>query len=170
MKLQISVVQMLAELEAQVAYHRKQEAYHAEQEVHHREERARHAAELETAQARCESFRAAAESAGELVSQRREEVAKAQAQKPAQEKDSGKPATVSGVIRTIIGAKPAQEVFGATSLLREIQERKSLGGRIDIRTVGATLRRLHLAGEIHQVREGRAYYEAQYARGPAGKG
>lgn len=169
MKLQISVVQMLAELEAQVAYHQKQEAYHAEQEVRHREERARHAADLETSQARYESFRAAAESAGELVSQRREEAAKALAQKPAEEKNPGKPATLSRVIRMIIGAKPAQEVFGATSLLREIQERKILG-RVDIRTVGATLRRLHVAGEIHQVREGRAYYEAQYTRKPAGKG
>lgn len=168
MKLQISVVQMLAELEAQVAYHRKQEAYHAEQEVHHREERAHHAAELETAQARYESFRAAAESAGELVSQRREEAAKAQAEQPPQDKEPGRPVTLSQAIRAIIGAKQAQEVFGASSLLRELQRRGL--GRIDIRTVGATLRRLHAAGKIHQVREGRAYHEAQYTREPAGKG
>jgi hypothetical protein len=167
MKLQISVTQMLAELEAQVAYHQKQEAYHAGQEVHHREERARHAADLETAQARLESFRAAAESAGELVSQRREEAAKAEAQKPAVP-DTGKSQTLSRIIRTVIAAKPAQEVFGATSILRDLQARKGLG-EIDIRTVGATLRRLQANREIHLVQEGRAYHEAQYSRAPGGK-
>lgn len=169
MKLQISVTQMLAELEAQVSYHRKQEAYHAEQEVHHREERARHAADLETAQARYESFRAAAESAGEWVGPKLEEAARAQAKKPQeQEKDAGKAQTLSRAIRAVVGAKPAQEVFGASSVLRELQQRKGLS-RVDVRTVGVTLRRMQAAGEIHLVQEGRAYHEAQYSRGPAGK-
>lgn len=168
MKLQISVTQMLAELEAQVSYHRKQEAYHAEQEVYHREERARHAADLETAQARYESFRAAAESAGEWVGPKLEEAARAQARKPQEpDKDAGKAQTLSRAIRAVVVAKPAQEVFGASSVLRELQG-KGLS-RVDVRTVGVTLRRLQAAGEIHLVQEGRAYHEAQYSRGPAGK-
>lgn len=166
MTLQISVIQILAELEAQVSYHRKQEAYHAEQEVYHREERARHAADLETAQARYESFRAAAESAGELVGPKLEEAARAQARQP-QEQDAGKARTLSRAIRAVVVAKPAQEVFGASSVLRELQG-KGLS-RVDVRTVGVTLRRLQAAGEIHLVQEGRAYHEAQYSRRPAGK-
>jgi hypothetical protein len=47
MSSKLSIAQVVAKLEARLAFHRQQEAFHAQQEVHHREQRAVHAAELE---------------------------------------------------------------------------------------------------------------------------
>src|SRR5215210_2175583 len=67
MGLNLSVDQMLAQLDTKVAHHRERQAFHAEQEVLHRDKLAHHAAALEIALAHLESFRAAATAAGELL-------------------------------------------------------------------------------------------------------
>src|SRR3954463_7291420 len=45
---ELSVAQVLAKLEAQMAYHRERAAHHAELETFHQERRAGHTAEYET--------------------------------------------------------------------------------------------------------------------------
>src|SRR6185295_8861652 len=60
---ELSVAQVLANLEAQMKSHRDQEEHHASREAHHREQRAVHAAELETIARHYEAFKATAGSA-----------------------------------------------------------------------------------------------------------
>ena len=43
----LSVAEVLAKLEARIAFHQEQAAFHAQQEVHHREQNALHLAELQ---------------------------------------------------------------------------------------------------------------------------
>ena len=68
----------------------------------------------------------------------------------------------------MLEGRPADQTFGARSITREIQERwgAKLRRRADPRSVAATLRRWAAAGRIHQVREGRAYYESLYRKAP----
>ena len=58
MSSELSVAQILANLEKQVAFYKEKEAYHAEQEAFHREQRAVNAAELEAVSKHYEAFKA----------------------------------------------------------------------------------------------------------------
>lgn len=64
---QLSVAQILANLEARIAEHREKEAFHAQQEVLHREQRAVHAGELEAMIRHYEAFKVTAEAAAEIA-------------------------------------------------------------------------------------------------------
>lgn len=63
----LSVPEIIASLENQVAVHREQEARHAEREAFHREQRLGHAAELEALTRRLDDFRTAATAAMDLA-------------------------------------------------------------------------------------------------------
>lgn len=67
--------------------------------------------------------------------------------------------------RTVVRVRP-HEVFGPSSLADEIVERwgAKLKQDVDPRSVSATFRRWAAEGEIHQVRDGRAYHEALYTK------
>src|SRR3954470_21625842 len=67
MSSELSVAQVLAKLEAQMAYHREREAHHAEQESFHQEKRAHHAAEYETVAHHYDAFKATAGAAAEIA-------------------------------------------------------------------------------------------------------
>src|SRR5215213_5895068 len=64
---QLSVAQILANLETQIAEHREKEAFHAQQEVLHREQRAVHAGEFEAMIRHYEAFKVTAEAAAEIA-------------------------------------------------------------------------------------------------------
>lgn len=167
MALNLSIAQMLANLETKVAHHRERKHFHAEQEAIHREQTALHAAELDNALARLEAFRSAAEAAGELL-----ENAKLAAPPPAQPDLDGadlvRKRSLSRMVARVVEGLSPDQTFGARSVTREIQERwgAKLRRRPDPRSVAATLRRWAAAGRIHQVREGRAYYESLYKKTP----
>ncbi|HEX5719143.1 MAG TPA: hypothetical protein VF179_23475 [Thermoanaerobaculia bacterium] len=167
MTLNLSIAQMLANLETKVELHRERKHFHAEQEAIHREQTSLHAAELDTALARLEAFRSAAEAAGELLDQ-----AKLAALPPPQpdldDADLIRKRSLSRMVARVVAGLPADQTFGARAVTREIQERwgAKLRRRPDPRSVAATLRRWALAGRLHQVREGRAYYESLYAKQP----
>jgi hypothetical protein len=167
MALNLSIAQMLASLETKVALHRERKQFHAEQEAIHREQTALHAAELDNALARLEAFRSAAEAAGELL-----EHAKLAALPPPQpdldDADLIRKRSLSRMVARVVEGLPADQTFGARAVTREIQERwgAKLRRRPDPRSVAATLRRWAAAGRIHQVREGRAYYESLYRKEP----
>ncbi|MFP5246515.1 MAG: hypothetical protein ACLGH0_07450, partial [Thermoanaerobaculia bacterium] len=67
MSVNLSIAQMMAQLEARVAHHERQQALHSEQEALHRDKAAFHKAQLEAARAHLEAFRTAAVAAGELL-------------------------------------------------------------------------------------------------------
>jgi hypothetical protein len=160
----LSVSQMIAQLETKIALHREKQSFHAEREALHREQTALHTSEIEAAFAHLEAFRAAAVAIGEIL-----ERDKSSAPPPAEPElpaDHGRKRTLSRMIARVLEGRAPDEVFGARSVTREIQERwgAKLRRRPDPRSVAATLRRWALAGRIHQVREGRAYYESLYRK------
>ena len=160
----LSVPQVLAQLEARVAHHQKQQALHAEQEAAHRDKAAFHQARLEAARTQLEAFRAVTVSAGELL-----ESDKSVAAPPAWPADdievNGKRALNRMMARVIENLEP-DVTFGATAITRAIQARwgTKLRRQPDPRSVATTLRRWAAAGEIVQVREGRAHHEGLYRK------
>lgn len=164
MSREISVARMLSELEKRIAHHERLEAVHAQQEIHHREQRALHAAELETARERYAAFKAAADAADELMARARDKPA------PEIELPPGKPVVISRLVARMIAVKDPEEVFGATALAAEINQRFKgrLRRQVQHRTVGTILRRLARDRYLRVVREGRAVHEALYSRGDWG--
>lgn len=165
MTLNLSVAQMLANLETKVALHRERKDFHAEQEAIHREQGALHAAELDNALARLEAFRSAAEAAGELLDH-----AKLAALPPPQPDLDGadliRKRSLARMVARVVEGMPPEETFGARAVTQEILKRwgAKLRRRPDPRSVAAALRRWALAGRLHQVREGRSYYESLYRK------
>jgi hypothetical protein len=152
----LSIAQVLADLEAQVRELEEQEAFHAQQEVLHREQRALRAGELALIRERYETFKAAAAAAGEVV--RRVKVEGAD--------ESAPPATISKMIGRLIEAKMAGEKLTPSSMAQEVNETfaKRLRRPVSSRTASVALRRLADLGYLELVREGKAFHEAIYAK------
>ena len=155
----LSIAEVLAVLEAQIGKLERQEAFHAQQETFHREQRLRNASELETLRERYAAFKTAATAAGEVMGR---------AAAPIADEDDGRRVPVSKLIGRLVAAKPAHERFGPSSIAQEVNARyaKRLRRPIDGRAASVALRRLLALGEIHLVREGKAFHEAVYAPGP----
>jgi hypothetical protein len=160
----LSVAQLMANLEAQIAHFESQQALHAKQEAFHREQQQLNAAELAAARERYEAFKAAAAATGEMA----RHAAIADAARQAEEDASLPITTMSGLIARVLDAKPAGETFGPTAVAQELNARfgKRLRRPLDGRAVSITLRRLEADGRIHLVQKGKAFHEAQYAPGP----
>ena len=153
----LSIAQVLVDLEAQIRQLEGQEAFHAQQEVFHREQRALRAGELAMVRERYETFKAAAAAAGEVV--RRVKVEGTD--------ESAPPVTISKMIGRIIDAKKEGERFTPSEMAEEVNETfaKRLRRPVSGRTASVALRRLAGLGRIELVREGKAFHEALYAKG-----
>jgi hypothetical protein len=152
----LSIAQVLTDLEAQVRQLEEQETFHGQQEVFHREQRALRTDELAMIRARYEAFKAAAAAAGEVV--RRVKVEGADV--------TAAPATISKMIGRMIDAKVAGERFTPTAIAREVNETfaKRLRRPVSGRTASVALRRLADLGRLEIVRPGKAFHEALYAK------
>ena len=152
----LSITQILVDLEAQIRQLESQEAFHAQQEELHREQRALRAADLLKIRERYETFRAAATAAGEVVRRLKVEGAD----------DAAPPATISKMVGRIIDAKLEGERFTSSAMAEEVNETfaKRLRGPVSGRTVSVALRRMAARGELEVVREGKAFHEAVYAK------
>jgi hypothetical protein len=156
----LSVADVLARLEAQVAFHQERERHHTEQESFHREQRALHAAESESLARHLEAFRAAAAPAVDLavrqVAMRRE---------PQALEAGERPRLIRLVERVVQGMAP-EERFGPAKVRAEVERHYGavLRDRVDVRKVSSVLRHLARRGRIHLVRRGRPRWEALYSR------
>lgn len=152
----LSIAQVLTDLEAQVRQLEEQEAFHAQQEVFHREQRALRAGDLAGIRERFEAFKAAAAAAGEVV--RRVKVEGADELAP--------PATISKMIGRLVGAKMAGERITPSSMAQEVNETfaRRLRRPVSSRTASVALSRLARLGYLELVREGKAFHEAVYAK------
>lgn len=160
----LSIPQMLAQLEARVAHHREQQAQSAKQEAFFRGKAELHQARLEAAQARLEAFRAAAAAAGELL-----ESDRSVAPPPSRSDDDievNRKKALNRMMARVIEDLPPDAVFGATSVTEAIQRRwgAKLRRQPDPRSVATTLRRWANDGRLRQVREGRAHNEGLYRK------
>ena len=139
MSTQISIAQMLAELESQIA-HRKQEEHHAQQEVLHHEQRAAHAARCRRPRSASRRF-APRPRRGKLVERRRAATAPPS---PGDEPfPDGVRRPVSRLVARVVRSRRPEDVFGATAIAQEINLRygPKLDRLMDSRTVSVTLRR-----------------------------
>jgi len=152
----LSISQVLRDLESQIRQLEGQEAFHAEQETLHREQRALRVGELAVIREHYESFRAAAAAAGEVV--RRLKVEGADEKAP--------PATISKMIARVLEAKAAGERLTPSSIAREVNEifARRLRRPVSSRTASVVLGRLAGLGRLELVREGKAFHEAVYAK------
>jgi hypothetical protein len=158
----LSIAQVLADLQTQIAIHEERESFHTGHETFHRSQRELHESELARLRQRFEDFKAAAQAAGE-------EVGRGAALRPATEdSEENQRSTLSKLVARLIQQKGATEQFGPTVLAQEINDRyaKRLRNPARARSVSVALRRLLADGDVHLVEEGRAFHEAVYRRGP----
>ncbi|MEO6194955.1 MAG: hypothetical protein ABIS20_18220 [Thermoanaerobaculia bacterium] len=153
----LSIAQVLKDLEAQVKQLEGQEAFHAQQEGFHREQRALRAGELESIRQRYEAFQIAAKAAGEVV--RRVKIEGAD--------ESAPPVTISRMISRVIEGKVNGEKFTPSAMAAEVNETfgKRLRRPVTGRTTAVALSRLADLGWVHLVRKGKPFHEAIYAKG-----
>jgi len=160
MSSQLSVAQVLANLEEQMRFHREREAEHAAQEAFHRDQRAVHAAEYETVARHYEAFKASASAAAEMAARSGVPAPPGQPAAPL------KPQLPSRLVARAVAEMPAGETFVPSRIASEVNRRYSreLRKPIDSRLASTALRRLMAQGEIRLVRKGTAHREAVYAR------
>lgn len=156
----MSLDSVISQLEAQIAFDREREAFHAAQETHHRERRAVYVAELERLTNTLEAFKSAAATVTELTARA------AKHTPPPPSLDIGRKPSLTRMIRHIIAARPAGDVFGTNIVTAEINRhyRERLRRPVKAKLVSITLRRLADQGELRAVRPGKPHHEALYAR------
>ena len=165
----LSIADALAQMEAKIAHHKarhehhaEQEAYHAGQQALHAEQKGVHEAGHRKAIERYETFKAASVSIGEMLV----DVDVKPAPPPPEDVDTGGARWLSHLMIRVIDRKSPDEVFGASALIAEIEQRwgPKLRYRIQPRSVSATLRRWAGTGQIRLVRDGRSYHESLYTK------
>lgn len=162
----VTVAEILANLQARIAFHRDQEAFHSGREEYHRDQRAHHAAELEKVTRHFEAFQA---SAGAAVDLAREALPPHSAESVEEEEPApGRRPRLSRLVAKVVEGKADGEPFGAAAVAEEVNRRfgNRLKKRLDTRSASVILRRLRDARRLHVVREGKAHHEALYAKGP----
>lgn len=162
MTLNLSLSEILANLERRIESLREQVDQHARQEEHHREQRSLLEAELQKAMAHFESFREVAGRAEEL------DLPAAAPASPPREADLGPNPSLPRMVARVVADRPEGERFGPKSVTQEVNRRfgKSLRRPVAIPAVSTALRRMSVARSIHQVREGKPNHEALYIKGP----
>ncbi|HEX4963294.1 MAG TPA: hypothetical protein VF173_20860 [Thermoanaerobaculia bacterium] len=163
MRTSLSIPQMLAELQSQIAFHREQEELHAGKETFHRERRELHAAALQTALERFQAFEAAAAAAGEIVEAHRAATAPPS---PSLDVPAWKRRPVGPLVTRVVNSQRPEETFGPSQIAQEVNRLygEKLSKLVDSRAASVTLRRLATSGHLHVVREGTAHREALYSK------
>jgi hypothetical protein len=165
MNTDVSIAQVLSELQAQLAHHESQEALHAQQEVFHREQRALHAEGLVRVRERYETFKAGVTAAGEIFAEL-PPLAPPVPPPVESDPDEGRRPTVAKLVLRLVSGKTVDETFTPSSVAEELNRRFAAKMRrsFDSRGVSVYLRRLLAEGDLRLVRKGGAAHEAAYAR------
>ena len=163
MSVNLSLSEILRNLQRRIDSLREQVDLHARQEEHHREQRTLLEAELQKAMRHLESFQEAAAVAADL------DLPAAAPPPPPQEEDLGPNRNLPKMVARVVADRPEGERFGPKIVAQEVNRRfrKALRRPVDARAVSVALRRMSAARRIHLVREGKANHEALYAKGAA---
>lgn len=156
----LSVEQILAKLEAQMAFHKEREEQHAQQEVFHREQRAVHAAEYANLAKHHEAFKASAGGAVELAARATAALSEEPSPAPVT------PSTTSKLVARLITDLPAGATFNADQVTAEVNRRypSELRRPAVPASVSTILRRLLDDGGLSLVKKGTAHRQAVYRR------
>ena len=167
MSSQLSVAQVLANLESQLAFHQEREAHHAQQEALHREQRAVHAAEHEKVARAYEAFQASAGGAAEIAARATVPSPEMSRQLENAQNAPGKTTLPSRLVARAVAAIPAGETFSPSRIAAEVNQRfrAELKKPIDVRQASTTLRRLQAEGAVRLAQKGAPHHEALYTRG-----
>jgi len=159
----LPVGEMIARLETKIAFHREQEELHAKAEAAHAEQRSLHGGELRKASEQLEALKTVSAAVSELIADVKPPSSRLAATVPLK---SGQGHFVAVLLKRVIEEKEPGEVFGATSLIAEIEQLwgSRLGLKVDPRSAGATLRRWGVRGRLHIVRKGTSHREGLYTK------
>ena len=159
---ELSIQQMLANLEAQIELHREREGHHAREEAAHREQREAHAAELAALLHHYEALKSSVEAAAPLAVRH----VPLQPQEPRRETlPSGKSVTWSSLVDRVVAEIPKGEVFSPADVTAAVNRRfQGLPKDANSRVTSNILRRRVAAGEIRRVQKGKSHREATYVR------
>jgi len=158
----LPVGEMIARLETKIALHREQEELHAKAEAAHAQQRSLHGAELRKASEQLEALKTVSAAVSELI---------ADVKPPSRlagtvplKSDQGH--WVATLLKRVIEEKEPGEVFGATSLIAEIEKLwgSRLRHQIDPRSATAALRRWGVRGRLDVVRKGTSHREGLYTK------
>jgi alkylated DNA nucleotide flippase Atl1 len=159
---ELSVQQMLANLEAQIELHREREAHHAREEAAHREQRETHAAELAALLRHYEALKSSVEAAAPLAVRH---VPVQPKEAPRETLPSGKPVVWSRLVDRVVAEIPDGEVFSPADIAAAVSRRfQGLPKEADSRVISTILRRMAAAGGIRMVRKGTSHREASYTK------
>ncbi|HSG39141.1 MAG TPA: hypothetical protein VLE27_05850, partial [Thermoanaerobaculia bacterium] len=160
MSSELSLSQILANMEAQIASYQKQETFHTEQEIFHREQKEVMASELAAVLQSYEALKAVAGTAAEIAS-------RTAAAAPPQPQEEIPTSTVrSKLVGRVVAGLPADEVFSATEISAQVNRRygRHLLRPANPRMVSTALRRLVEEGEVRLVQKGTPHHEALYRK------
>lgn len=162
MNANLSVAQILANLELQMEHHRGRSAQHAERESFHRGQREAHDAELEAVTRQYQAFKAVAGTAVEMAS-RTAATAGAQGEETL---PAGASLLRSRLVARVIAGRPADEPFTASSIAEEVNRRfrKSLKKPANSRLAAAAIRRMMAHGLLSLAQKGAPHHEAVYIK------
>ena len=159
----MKVAEMIARLETKIAFHREREEAHAREEAAHAQQRALHAAGHREAAEQLEALKAISTSVTELIADVKLAPDLSSAALP-EKVTRGKGHWIADLLERLIEVKEPGEVFGATSLIAEIEGLwgARLRHEIDPRSAATTLRRWAAEGRLDVVRKGRSHHEGLY--------
>ncbi len=160
-----SLPDLLADLAAKLAFHRREEQLAAEQEAIFRDRRTFHGAELERVAQTYEALRTSVAAAQEIAAR------KVPAEVPAEDLGTRNRPKLTRMIARVLEDLPKSARIGARQVTAEVNRRfgPHLRKPADSERVSIALRRMAEAGRLHQLRKGRPYNEALYTREkPAG--
>ncbi len=162
----VSVAEVLANLEERIAFHQQQADFHAQQEVHHREQNAVHLAELKRVTEHFEAFKAVALPAVEVAREGRTAPPQPVEEPEDDREFIGKRIMPSRLVARVVERMADDTTFGARQVAAELNRRyrNLLRKPIPARAVSVTLRRLQTNGRLRLVRQGKSKHEALYTK------
>ena len=159
---ELSIQQMLANLEAQIELHREREGHHAREEAAHREQREAHAAELTELLRHYEALKSSVEAAAPLAVRH---VPAPPKEPPREMLPSGKPVVWSSLVDRVVAEIPKGKVFSPADVTAAVNRRfQGLPKDANSRVTSNILCRRAAAGEIRRVQKGKSHHEATYVR------
>ena len=157
---ELSLSQLMTNLEAQLAACREKVAYHAELENRHRGERERYAAESETLQRTLEMLQTVSAQAIQLAGS-----SLSQTPLPPEDTGGGK-VPIAKMVARVLELRESEEPFGVSAIAEAVNRRyrNRLKKPVERRQVSVVLRWMLRTGRLRSVQRGRPFHEALYAK------
>ncbi|HEX6904089.1 MAG TPA: hypothetical protein VF789_30545 [Thermoanaerobaculia bacterium] len=163
---ELSLSEMLTNLEAQIDLLRERETRHAERAAYHEEQRSQAAAELAVVLQSYEALKSAATRAAELAVRLPPPPSAPSLQEPPPELPPGGTKLRGALVEELMAVLPKGEVFGPTRIADELNRRygRALSRPADSRFTSSALRRLVAYGWLERVQKGTPHHEALYRK------